>query len=183
MTTETCEKTKEEAAPAKGKRVSFDGRLKQCKEFAKQHGHCKIPTSYKENKSLGVWVQEMRRNFKLIKTGQPPRAKMTDDQIASLDEIGFEWNFKPDPCAPESDAMWEQNFKRLKDYKDEHGDFDIPIEGEMGDLGKWARVQRNQNNLRETKRKCFITKDRIKKLSEITFDWEGSRKIDWKKAA
>jgi Helicase associated domain len=130
-----------------------------------------------------AWRLGSRDATKLQAHQDWPTATGQDDQIASLDAIGFEWNFKPDPCAPESDAMWEQNFKRLKDYKDEHDDFDIPIEGEMGDLGKWARVQRNQNNLRETKRKCFITKERIKKLNEISFDWKGSRKIDWKKGA
>lgn len=181
----TVEKaTVKKNAPTKVKcvRVSWNDRLKQCKEFQKKHGHCKIPTCLKDDKSLGVWVQEMRRNFKLMKTGKKPRTKVTDEQVASLDEIGFEWGYKPDPTAPESDASWKANFEKLKEYKEKHGDFDIPIEGATENLGKWTRVQRLQNNLRDTKRKCFINKERINQLKDIGFDWKGNRKIDWKKA-
>lgn len=162
----------------KGPRTSWNARLDECKAFRKKFGHCKIPTNNKDNKSLGIWVQETRRNFKLAMQGKDPRHRLTDDQIAKLDEIGFHWGWTPDPNAsPESDASWEANFAKLQEYKESHGNFDVPMEGEFLSLAKWARAQRNQNNLRVTKRKTFITKKRVNKLDEIGFDWDGDRKI------
>jgi hypothetical protein len=181
MTTDTkAAKGAEKKAPEKKQhaKVSFEERLEQCKEFMKKNGHCKIKTNSKEHNNIGIWVQEKRRNYKLIKQGKKPKSKLSDEQIVMLDEIGFEWGFKPDPNSPESDASWEANFEKLKEYKETHGDFDVPIDGDTEFLGKWTRVQRLQQNLRETKRKSFITVDRVKKLQEVGFDWKGPRKFD-----
>jgi hypothetical protein len=151
-----------------------------CKAFCEKEGHCRIPTRLKENKSLGIWVQEQRRNFKQMMTGKKPRKELTPEQIEKLNEIDFYWGFIPDlNKSAESDASWEANFVKLQAYKKSKGDFNVPLdESESLSLAKWTRVQRNQNNLRATKRKCFISKERIKKLDAIGFNWDGSRKIE-----
>jgi hypothetical protein len=157
----------------------WDANYVLCKAFCKKEGHCKIPTNLKENKSLGIWVQEQRRNFKQMMTGKKPRKELTPEQIEKLNEVDFHWGFIPDPnMTAESDASWEANFAKLQAYKKSNGDFDVPLESESLSLAKWTRVQRNQNNLRATKRKCFISKERIKKLDAIGFNWDGPRKIE-----
>lgn len=176
-------KTSPATRPKARKNVSWDERLNQCKEFRKKNGHCKIPTNYKEDKSLGIWVQEIRRNFKLMMTGKKPRWELTQEQIDELNETEFHWGFTPDPNKfPETDVSWEKNFSKLKKYKQTHGNFDVPMndkgDSSIWELGKWVRVQRAQKNLRDTKRKCFITKERIKKLDAIGFNWDGPRKIN-----
>ena len=159
--------------------IGFDTRYEQCKEFRKKYGHCKIPTKYKTDKSFGIWVQEMRRNYKLQMTGKKPRKALDQAHITKLNEIEFHWGFTPDPNkSPELDASWETNLQALKDYHKSHGNFDVPMEGEFTEFGKWVRVQRNQKYYRDTKRKCFISKERIKKLDGIGFNWKGSRKLD-----
>ena len=160
--------------------VCWKERYSECKEFRKNNNHCKIPTNFKENKSLGIWVQEQRRNFKKQMKGEKPRKELTQEQIEMLDEIGFHWGFTPDPNKSlEPDASWEKNFAKLQEYKKAHGDFDVPMDdAAYSKLGKWTRVQRSQKNLRDTKRKCFIKPDRIKKLDGIGFNWKGPRKID-----
>ena len=72
---------KEKPTTTKAKRDSstkinmdrWNVRLEECKQYREEFGHCKIPTAYKDNKSLGIWVQEMRRNFKLLKQGKELR--------------------------------------------------------------------------------------------------------------
>mmetsp|Transcript_6959 Transcript_6959/g.12902 ORF Transcript_6959/g.12902 Transcript_6959/m.12902 type:complete len:219 (-) Transcript_6959:1296-1952(-) len=158
-------------------KISFDGRLKQCKAFREKFGHCKMPTHNKEDKSLGIWVQEIRRNYKLTKQGKKARCKLTDEQIEELDKVEFHWGYTPDPNSPESDASWNINFAKLQEYQKAHGDFNIPMTDQFSNLSKWAKAQRKQKNFRETKRKTFITKERVAKLEEIGFDWNGDRDI------
>lgn len=162
-------------------RLSWADRIKQCKEFRKKYGHCKIPTDYKEDRSLGIWVQEVRRNYKMMMEGKKARRPLKPEQITELEEIGFHWGkYKPDPMKRlETDAGWEENFKKLQDYHKEHGNFDVPLEedGPNKVLGIWVRIQRYQNFLREGKRKCTITKERVKQLKDIGFNWKGDRKI------
>jgi len=164
-------------------------RFDQCKAFAETMGHCKIPTNYGDNKSLGIWVQEQRRNYKLIKQGKEPRFKMTDEQMERLDSIGFHWGYTPDPNgSAESDASWDNNFHALVGYRNVHGNFDVPVRENgttmttttttLTRLATWTRVQRNQKYRRDSKLKCFINKKRIDKLTAIGFDWDGPRKLD-----
>jgi len=177
-------KKKKEKACSKGsssKRLTWSDRLVQCKEYREKFGNCKIPTCIKDDghKSLGIWVQEVRRNYKLQMKGEKPRRALTEEQIEQLDELEFHWGFKPDPnAAKELDSSWEANFQKIQEYKGSNGDFDVPMEGDTAKLATWARVQRTQKYYRDTKRKCFITTERIKKLKGIGFDWDGERKIE-----
>jgi len=170
-------KNEEEKKVAKvgTKRLSFEDRVEQCISFKDKHGHCKIPTTAKYDKSLGIWVQEMRRNYKLKMTTGKSRKAISHDQIAQLDGIGFDWGFKPAAGAPQSDEMWHTNFEEARIYQDTHGTFDIPAE--EGFLAEWVCVQRDQKKRRDSKMKCNIDKKRIKKLDEIGFNWDGPRKL------
>mmetsp|Transcript_26868 Transcript_26868/g.57591 ORF Transcript_26868/g.57591 Transcript_26868/m.57591 type:complete len:224 (-) Transcript_26868:366-1037(-) len=161
----------------------WDKRYNECKEFLKKNNHCKIPTNFKENKSLGIWVQETRRNFMLMMKGKKPRRELTQEVIVKLNELGFYWGIAPDPNKfPETDVSWEKNFAQLQEYEKTHGNSEVPMDGSdnvaLSKLCKWTRVQRTQKNYHDTKRKCFITKDRIKKLNGIGFDWKGPRKMN-----
>lgn len=159
------------------KSFSFEDRLAQCKAFREKHNHCKIPTTAKYDKHLGIWVQEMRRNFKLTMTTGKPRKDITPEQIASLEAIGFHWGFKPAAGTPQSDEAWEANFEQARKYQEENGDFDIPADYEDKFLAEWVCIQRDQKKRRDSKMKCNINKKRIKKLDEVGFNWDGPRKF------
>lgn len=175
-------KAESKASPKQaGKKTNlerWDANVDKSKAFRDKFGHCKIPTSFKEDKSLGIWVQETRRNFKLAKQGKSPRCRLTEAQIEELDAIGFHWGWTPDPTqSAESDASWEANFSQLKEYRESNGNFDVPIDGDLAKLGTWVRAQRHQKYFYDSKKKTFITKDRIAKLSDIGFNWKGDRKV------
>lgn len=185
MTTTSTDAKKEgekkkatKVAPTKKVRRSFEDRLAECKAFRDKHGHCKIPTTGKYDKSLGIWVQEMRRNFKLKMTTGKARKDISPEQIASLDAIGFEWGFKPAAGAPQSDEMWETIYEQARKYHEDHGNFDIPADYKDTFLAEWVCAQRNQKKRRDSKMKCTISKERIEKLNEIGFNWDGPRKLE-----
>lgn len=56
-------------------------------EFKKGHGHCKVPQNWREDKRLGKWVNTQRTHA--------TRGTLKSDRRRQLDEIGFEWNAKP----------------------------------------------------------------------------------------
>ena len=51
--------------------------------FKQRHGHWFVPAQYKENKSLGFWVHNLRQGYK--------NGKLSDERVALLNEIGFIW--------------------------------------------------------------------------------------------
>jgi hypothetical protein len=171
------EKTANKVTPTKTKRRSFEERLAECKAFRDKHNHCKIPTTEKYDKSLGIWVQEIRRNYKLQMTTGKARKTISAEQIASLDAIGFHWGFEPAAGAPQSDEMWETSYEQARKYHEAHGNFDIPADYEDAFLAEWVCVQRDQKKRRDSKMKCNINKQRIQKLDEIDFNWDGPRKL------
>ena len=38
----------------------WEQRFEELKAFKKQHGHCKVPTTYQPNPALGHWVSRIR---------------------------------------------------------------------------------------------------------------------------
>ena len=69
-------------------------RFDELVEFKKANGHCNVPTSYKKvNRSLSIWVQGMRRKYKLYKE-EGQHSQMTEERIAKLESIGFVWKPK-----------------------------------------------------------------------------------------
>jgi len=62
------------------------------KEFQSQEGHCRVPTKFKDDPSLGLWVVTQRQNYKFMKEGKP--TMMTERRAQLLQDIGFTWNVK-----------------------------------------------------------------------------------------
>ena len=52
-------------------------------EFKREHGHTNVPTGYKENPSLAVWVMNQRQTYK--------KGLMKEERIKKLENIGFKW--------------------------------------------------------------------------------------------
>lgn len=61
------------------------------------------------------------------------------------------------------DFMWDLRYKQLVDYKELHGNCEVPQK--LGQLGRWVHRQR------ESKNKGFLSDDRVAKLDELGFVW------------
>ena len=84
------------------------------------------------------------------------KTAMTNEKLQHLSDMGFEWSVKKE----RDDAMWNQRFEELREFKDEHGHCRVP-QG-SGKFGTWVK------HLRSTAKgpKCS---EKIAKLEAIGF--------------
>lgn len=64
-------------------------RFQTLKAFHKVHGHCNIPTDFRDS-SLSVWMKHQRRQYLLYQKGL--KNTMNEERIQLLDSIGLDWN-------------------------------------------------------------------------------------------
>ncbi|CAB9519271.1 helicase [Seminavis robusta] len=73
-------------------------------------------------------------------------------------------------------GRWVTMFERLIDYREKTGDFLVPNRYAADpQLGAWVATQRREYKLfKAGKTKNKLTPDRVQRLSDIGFDWEGT---------
>lgn len=71
--------------------VNWREKLENLVGFRQEHGHCNVPSNYR-NKKLATWVKCQRRQYKLYWDGKP--SAMTPDRILELEKVGFEWEIR-----------------------------------------------------------------------------------------
>jgi hypothetical protein len=97
MTTERIDKLEKigfvwDASLLEGRQVDnikWNCRYRELVEYKQKHGHCKVSFNYDPNKQLWNWVRTQRRQYCLLQQGR--KSWMTEERIAKLEEIGFEW--------------------------------------------------------------------------------------------
>ena len=130
---------------------SWEEKFMELKCFQEEHGHCRVPSVYPENPSLGIWVSNQRTDFK--------KGDLSEDKIARLEEIGFVWNV--------FEEAWEKNFLELKRFQEEHGHCKVPQRYPQNpQLGSWV------SNQRADFKKGDLSEDKIARLEEIGFVWD-----------
>ena len=71
---------------------------------------------------------------------------------------------------------WENKFRELEAYQDEHGDCNVPNRFEPNpSLANWVKTQRTHYRLFRKDRTSRMTKERIDKLEVIGFKWDPHR--------
>lgn len=78
-------------------------RLRELKEYKKEHGDCSVPTTYAANPKLGTWVHHQRRQHKKFQQGQ--ECHITQERIDVLNKIGFTWYMREREQKPALDTM------------------------------------------------------------------------------
>eukprot|EP00548_Thalassiothrix_antarctica_P006560 CAMPEP_0194130090 /NCGR_PEP_ID=MMETSP0152-20130528/1231_1 /TAXON_ID=1049557 /ORGANISM="Thalassiothrix antarctica, Strain L6-D1" /LENGTH=451 /DNA_ID=CAMNT_0038824511 /DNA_START=26 /DNA_END=1377 /DNA_ORIENTATION=- len=90
----------------------WEKNYKQLIEFHEKNGHFQIPTYVGEKDSdeyeFSRWAGRQRTQKHLLST----------ERIEKLDSIGFPWKLH--------EYSWEQNYLKLKQFRDECGNFNIP---------------------------------------------------------
>jgi hypothetical protein len=83
-----------EAILSNGKKQSqkwYDN-FEELRRYREEHGNCRVKAGKKKDSSyskLGKWVDHQRQLYRLRAQGKP--TSLSDERIAALDEIGFEW--------------------------------------------------------------------------------------------
>ena len=139
--------------------------------YKRENGHCNAPQST----PLGKWVKMQRENYRetqlraqgaLPQNRTKPRPTLSEERIAQLNSIGFQWKVAP-PA-----AGWEHRYEELVEYKRLHGDCNVPQAWpENRQLGRWVMKQRCQYTLRQKGDRCQITDERIQRLNDLGFSW------------
>jgi hypothetical protein len=144
---------------------TWEDRFAEVAAFKAIHGHCDIPTIYRENLKLGRFVNAMRT--------QRNHGTLRSERLAKLDAIGFVWasNRKADVKLGEEmvSGAWKARFDELVAYKEAHGDCDVPAKWEENEqLANWVSMQR------QTKKRDALPESRVKLLDQIGFLWQSS---------
>jgi hypothetical protein len=80
-------------------------RLVELCNYKRIHKNCLVPSSYKQNQQLAIWVKRQRRQYKFYKEGQP--TSMTAERIEQLNRIGFEWDCRKPKTSNSSNVSSE----------------------------------------------------------------------------
>ena len=126
--------------------------------YKDEHGDCNVPQSMD---GLGDWVFNQRISY--------TKGSLSRERVGRLEEIGFTWRFV---ATDEADVLmklqyweelWDWRYRELKQYRDEHGDCNVPRS--QGPLGEWVHSQRQ--SYKEGK----LSQERVDLLESIGFSW------------
>src|SRR5208282_1599813 len=83
--------------------------------FKAVHGHCNVPSTYREDPSLAVWVFNCRRQRK--------QGMLDKDRIQRLDAIGFTWAVRTRRFVARD---WDSMVAHLEAFHRDHGHSNVP---------------------------------------------------------
>lgn len=156
------------------KGIDYDGEFeKRCRElvaFKEEFGHCNVNQKYVANPSLGTWCRHMRSAYSNVQKEKKSGHNLSKERIERLEEIGFQWK------SIDYDEGFEKRLFELETFKVEFGHCKVPQRyAENPSLGEWCTTMRSaykkiQNGLTPG---CNISQERIEKLEELGFQWNG----------
>ncbi|MBI5685055.1 MAG: helicase associated domain-containing protein [Verrucomicrobia bacterium] len=135
--------------------VRWERRLGQLQEFQRQHGHFRMPRNG-EWKKLAEWLAAQ---LHAARTGA-----LRQDRLARLEGIGWTWSAETVPA----EERWERRYQQLLKYRERFGHCNVPNKwGEDVVFGHWVQTQR------ASKKRGLLSAERIRRLEEVGFQWEG----------
>jgi len=152
-------------------RVRFVDHVEELREYKEKNGH--ISVRERDDKSLYKWCTDIRmarRNPETC-TESCSKRKVTADQIAELDAIGFDWSSETKARNHQKQISFIDRVEALREYKEKNGHISF---GERDDksLYKWCTIIRSARRNPETCQRK-VTADRIAALDAIGFDWRS----------
>lgn len=70
----------------------WEQRLEELLAYKKEHGDCHVPQTFKGNRSLAIWVKNMRAEYRKYEVGNV--SLLTDERIEELESMGFKWSLR-----------------------------------------------------------------------------------------
>ena len=141
---------------------SFEQRLSDLQAYKEKHGHIYMKKS--DDKSLYAFCCDIRYARK-----HPEKSNMvlTDDRIASLDTLGFDWSAKEQPAK----KLFAQRIEDLRSYKEKHGHINVRKSDNKSLYTFCINVRHARKNPEKSGR--TLTDDRIASLDALGFDWSN----------
>lgn len=106
---------------------------------------------------LGRWATNQRRRIREGSTKKEARQQM----------IGYVCQDTTEKDSCKYGALWQKQYNKLKDYQEEHGHCNIPLNHADSSLYQWVCRQRYLYN------KDLIQADRKELLDGLGFDWDS----------
>ena len=159
----------------KTQKTSFQQRLDELKAYKLEHGHINVKRD--DDPSLYNFCNNMKaaRN-----NPSGTRGKVSEERIASLGAIGFDWGNKPaEKRKPALDASgdkkkrtrvsFQQRIDELKAYKKKHGHLNVKREDDpsLHDFCQNIRYAYNHPD----KTAMIMNEERIASLTAVGFEW------------
>lgn len=163
--------------------------------FKAKHGHYNVPENHP---TLGKWVKEQKKTakkfvndgdatgffdakvkelmslgFQVVSVGETQNETKTDIQRKStnrLETSGFSinQNIISIPETEGDEEKWTKNFKMLQEYKDEHGDCEVPPSLQTP-LAHWVTQQHKEYQKVQDGKPSRLTLERVQQLTDIGF--------------
>ncbi|CAJ1334187.1 unnamed protein product [Effrenium voratum] len=134
---------------------AWEAALQELARYKLEHGNVHVRSRFVTDTGLklGLWVSTRRRDRS--------NGKLSAEQIASLDELGFVWDVL--------DQMWQKGLEQLKQYREEHGHVLVPTKFKTTDgfkLGSWVSSRRTAMS------KGKLCTEQVASLDELGFVWD-----------
>ena len=148
---------------------SFDRGYEELKKYAAQYKNADVKADYVTENGfrLGSWIGNLRQKY------ANHSDTLTEEQIASLNELGMIWDKRKD--------QWNTNYQAARAYYEANGNLDVPHHYVTEDgikLGVWVANQR-QNFTGRKKNSVPLTEEQIKSLNEIGMNWGNKYAGQW----
>jgi hypothetical protein len=112
----------------------------------------------------------MHQRSKYQKMQRGEQSSMTDERIARLEELGFDWG--------KTNTPWDESYAKLQEYKEQHGNCLVPRTYEADQpFAKWVKTQRSEYQKMQRGEQSSMTDERIARLEELGFDCRGGQAL------
>ena len=152
-------------------RVRFIDRVEELREYKEKNGH--ISFGERDDKSLYKWCTDIRSARKNPEScTESCKRKVTADQIAELDAIGFDWSSETKARNHQKQISFIDRVEALREYKEKNGHVSVMKKDDRS-LYKWCTVIRSARKNATKSKLTKLTADRIVALDAIGFDWRS----------
>ncbi|KAL9187184.1 hypothetical protein ACHAXT_010904 [Thalassiosira profunda] len=145
---------------------SFQERIDDLQAYKAKHGHLKVKAD--EDRSLYRFCVDMRHACR------NSESTLTEDRIASLDALGFDWGLQQQMRARKT---FKDRAEELQAYREKNGHINVK-EGEDKSLYGFCRDMRYARGNPDSSKGRKLTVERIASLNGIGFDWTPKNEKD-----
>ena len=179
---------------------SWVERIRQLIEFKQVNGHTLVPRRYKENPSLGNWVNKQRQHYRNYRAGTKP-CSLNESRIEMLNQLGFCWDASPVASIKHQHTVHEESsssesnrfLKRQRALPDTHWwdrfrelqtlvDHQQQETSSSGVTGKTHAIPRNSSlgQWLQRQRRSSLPPHKMQALRELDPDWSLTpREFQW----